>query len=106
MAGERATWFVVGGIAGFGTLALASLGVFILPIALVIAGFLLAAQIEGRSFFFIGAGVVFALGSLSLVLDSDADGGVLFVIAGLAVALLGLAAHLHSRQPVSRVEKT
>jgi hypothetical protein len=96
MARERATWFVVGGIAGFGALALLSIGVLILPIALVIAGFLLAAQIQGRPFFFIGAGLVYALGSLTLVMDSDADGGILFVIGGFAVALLGFAVHMRT----------
>jgi hypothetical protein len=65
-------------------------GILFLMGAIIMVSVLGIARVPGASFFLIGAGLAFALGWLSLVLDPNAaDENLQPVIAGLLVAALG-----------------
>ena len=83
----KTTWVVAGALFGLALIAMASFGVFVLPVTLLIAAVLAYKRIKGGWLFFVAAGVSFASAWLSLVVDPNApDDSLLPVISGALVA--------------------
>ena len=93
----KALWIVAGALFGFSLIALASIGVFILPLALGEAAVLTFLKVRGAWLFVVAAGATFALAWLRLVLDPNApDDSLVPVVVGAVVALAGWFLHRRS----------
>lgn len=83
----KAAWILTGALFGLALIAMASVGVFLLPVTLLIAAVLAFKRLKGGWLFFVAAGISFASAWLSLVIDPNApDDSLLPVISGALVA--------------------
>ena len=90
----KAAWIVTGAVFGFSLLALVSIGVYLLPLALALAVILAAFRVSDAWLFPVAAGTSFALTWLSLVIDPNApDDSPWPVVVGLLVAVGGWMVH-------------
>ena len=86
----KAAWISTGAVFGFSLLALASIGVFLLPIVLALAAVLSAFRLSHAWLFVMAAGASFALGWLTLIVDPNApDDSPWPLVCGLVVGAIG-----------------
>lgn len=84
-------WALAGAILGGGVIALASIGLFLVPVALLVVVVLAARRVRGAPYALVAAGATFALAWASLVLGPNAPDDSWWPIAcGLAVAAAGV----------------
>lgn len=93
----KAAWIVAGGLFVFSLVALVSIGVFLLPVALCLAAILAVIRARGAWLFVVAAGITFALSWLSLIIDPNApDDSPWPVVLGVLAATAGWLLHRNS----------
>ena len=88
---NKVMWALGGALIGFGLISLASIGIFVLVVAVGVTLPLLILRAPGSPWFLIGAGVTLAITWMSLVLDPNAPDDALWPVA-LGVAIAGAGA--------------
>ena len=94
----KAGWVMSGALFGFSLIALASVGVFVLPLTLGAAALLAFKRVQGGWLFVVAAGTAFAMLWLSLVIDPNApDDSLVPAVSGLVVAVVAWVFYRRSR---------